>query len=133
MKRLYGGLAVFCLTGIFSIAVFSQGHFKTNSFAQIAQSDIVLQPGEALIKKTEKKSAMNVLAIDYCPLKSGVLKVDVFDPKGELLASQTEKVKKINETATTCVYVDNSINTQTVTAVLNGAGFNNKQISYAES
>jgi hypothetical protein len=140
MKSILGGSAVVCLLVVFSIAVFSQDPFKTTSSAQknnIPQAKIqsvkALRPGEALIKKSDKKTAINVLFINYRPIKSGSLKVDVYNSKSVLLASQTEDVKKINETATACVYVDNSANTQTLTAVLNGAGFKNKRLSYAES
>jgi len=132
MKKLLGGLAVFSLIFVFSIAVSSQGPFKTNA-ASVQTEVSSLQPGDALIKKSDKKMAINVLFIDYHPVKSGSLQVDVYDSHNVLLASQTEIVKKTNETSTACVYVDNSVDTQSVTAVLNGAGFSNKQISYIES
>ncbi|MDR2192353.1 MAG: hypothetical protein LBO62_05715 [Endomicrobium sp.] len=140
MKKLLGGFAAFCFIFIFSIAVFSQAPFKANSSAQsdnITQAELTalqtLLPGDALIKKADKKAVIDVLVIDYRPLKSGVLQVDIYDSKNILLASQTENVKKINEIATACIYVDKSADTQAITVVLNGAGFENKQISYIEN
>ena len=137
MKSLLECLAVFCLLVFFSITVFSQPYFKSNHSAQNDnvyqtknQSLRTLRPGDVLIKQSDKKSAINVLFIDYSPTKSGSLKVDVYNSENVLLASQEEDVKKINEAATACVYVDNSIDIQAVTVVLNGAGFNNKHLSY---
>jgi len=133
MKKLLSCLAVFSLIFIFGIAISSQGPFKTNTSAQNNNDASALQPGDASIKRSDKKAAINVLFVDYHPVKSGSLQVDVYDSQNVLLASQTEIVKKSNGIATACVYVDNSVNTQAVTAVLNGAGFSNKQVSYVES
>jgi len=90
-----------------------------------------LKPGEALIKRTLKKTAINVLAIDYCPIKSGTLKIEIYDENSVLLAAQKERVETINNVATAVIYVADPLNTDTITAILNGAGFRNKKISYS--
>lgn len=89
------------------------------------------KPGEAVIKKSKSKSVMQVLAIDYNPQEQGTLDVKVYDSAGKLLAHQNEQVSKINDIATAVVYIGDSSQANEMVAVLNGAGFKNKQISYS--
>jgi hypothetical protein len=98
-----------------------------------AVAELRLKPGEALIKKTNKTAAINVLAIDYSPLASGILKIEVYDSNDVLIAAQKEKVNKINDVATAVIYIAGPLHTENITAVLNGAGFESKRIKYIES
>jgi hypothetical protein len=136
MKSLLCFLAVFCLPA-FSATVFAQSYFTSSPsphsnsvYRTKNQSSQALRPGDASFKKSDKKSAINVIFIDYNPTKTGSLKVDVYDSENVLLASQKESVKELNGVSTACIYVDSSADIQSVTAVLNGAGFKNKKLSY---
>ncbi|MDR1942107.1 MAG: hypothetical protein LBQ47_07250 [Endomicrobium sp.] len=107
--------------------------FGAAAVADNAQPQLYLKPGEALIKKANKKTALNVLTIDYSPQASGILKIEVYDSNDILIAAQKEKVNKINDIATAVIYVAGPLHTENITAVLNGAGFENKHIQYVEN